>query len=213
MKILPVTDPDFAAFGQIIEGYDFAPLIDMLEKTTQKPADNVIYTPGDAQLESLGVSDELRANYYGGMPIQVGYCNGSNNELTSFEYHRDSEVNIAADDVVLILARQQDIIGGKIDSAKAEAFLLPAGKAVELYATTLHYAPCNAPRDGGGGGGGFRVAVVLPKGTNTKKPDIAIKNEEDKMLMACNKWLLTFPGTDEAGFGAYVGLYGERIVL
>lgn len=41
-----------------------------------------------------------------------------------------------------------------------EAFRIPSGTAVELYATTLHYAPCNASD------GGFLVAVVLPKGTN-----------------------------------------------
>ena len=208
MKIKPITDPSFAVYGKVIEGYDFKPLLDMLIAITPKPEDRVIYTPGDAQLEGLKVSGELRDNFFGGMPIQVGYCNGSNNALTSFEYHRDSEVNIAADDSVLILARQQDIIGGKLDGSKAEAFLLPAGVAVECYATTLHYAPCNAP-----GGDGFRVIVVLPKGTNTKKPQIEIKNEEDKMLLACNKWLITFAGTREAGGGAYVGIEGEVIKL
>jgi len=208
MVIKPITDPAFAVYGKVIEGYDFKPLLDMLVSVSPKPGDKVIYTPGDEQLEALEVSRELRDNFYGGMPIQVGYCNGSNHALTSFEYHRDSEVNIAADDAVLILARQQDIIGGKLDAAKAEAFLLPAGTAAECYATTLHYAPCNAP-----GGDGFRVIVVLPKGTNTAKPDIKIKNEEDRMLLACNKWLLTFPGTREAEFGAYVGIEGEKIVL
>ena len=208
MTIKSITDPAFDVYGKIIEGYDFKPLLDMLVSITPKPDNRVIYTPGDEQLESLEVSNELRDNFYGGMPIQVGYCNGSNNKLTSFEYHRDSEVNVAADDAILILARQQDIVGGKIDASKAEAFLLPAGSAVECYATTLHYAPCNAP-----GGDGFRVIVVLPKGTNTAKPDIKIKNEEDKMLLACNKWLLTFEGTREASFGAYVGITGEVIEL
>ena len=208
MNIKPITDPAYAVYGKIIEGYDFKPLIDMMVAITEKPDDSVIYIPGDEKLENLEVSRELQANFFGGMPIQVGYCNGNNRSLTSFEYHRDSEINVAADDAVLILARQQDIIAGKLDSAKAEAFLLPAGMAVELYATTLHYAPCNAP-----GGNGFRVAVVLAKGTNTAKPEIIIKNEEDKMLLACNKWLLTFVGTHEAGSGAYVGITGEVITL
>ena len=207
MEIKKIKDPAFAAYGKIIEGYDFKPLLDMLAEITPKP-EHVIYRPGDEKLEALDVSRELQDNFFGGMPIQVGYCNGHNNALTSFEYHRDSEVNIAADDTILILGRQQDIIGYKLDTAKAEAFLLPAGMAVELYATTLHYAPCNAP-----GADGFRVIVVLPKGTNTAKPDIKIKNEEDKMLLARNKWLITYPGTREAGGGAYVGLLGEKIVL
>jgi hypothetical protein len=205
---MSITDPAFAVYGKVVEGYDFKPLLDLLAKITPKPADRVIYKPGNEELEALPVSAELQSNFYGGMPIQVGYCNGSNNALTSFEYHRDSEVNIAADDTILILARQQDIVGGKIDSSKAEAFLLPAGAAAELYATTLHYAPCNAP-----GCDGFRVIVVLPKGTNTAKPEITAKNEEDKMLLACNKWLLTFEGTHEAGNGAFVGITGEKIVL
>lgn len=209
MNIKPITDPSFSAFGNVVEGYDFAPLIDMLIVNTPKPADSVIYVPGDAALEELAAGKELASNCYGGMPIQVGYCNGANNKLNCLEYHRDSEINIAADDVVLLIARQQDIVSGKIDTSKVEAFLLPAGMAAELYATTLHYAPCNAP----GGSGGFRVAIVLPKGTNTAKPDIAIKNEEDKRLFACNKWLLSLPGTSEAANGAYVGLTGENIVL
>ncbi|MCL2059250.1 MAG: DUF4867 family protein [Oscillospiraceae bacterium] len=208
MKILSITDPAFAAYGKIVDGYDWKPLLDLLVEITPKPEDRVMYRPGDEQLEALDVSRELGTNFYGGMPIQVGYCNGSNNALTSFEYHRDSEVNITADDTVLILARQQDIIDNKLDTTKAEAFLLPAGVAVELYATTLHYAPCNAP-----GCDGFRVIVVLPKGTNTKKPEITAKNVEDKMLLACNKWLITYPGTREASNGAYVGLTGEKIVL
>ena len=208
MIIKKITDPEFAVYGKVIEGYDFMALLDKLVEISPMPEDRVIYKPGDEQLECLAVSAELRDNFYGGMPIQVGYCNGCNDSLTSFEYHRDSEVNIAADDSVLILARQQDIAGGVLDASRAEAFLLPAGAAIECYATTLHYAPCNAP-----GNAGFRVIVVLPKGTNTAKPAITVKNEEDKMLLACNKWLLTFPGTREAAGGAYVGLAGDIIKL
>lgn len=207
MLIKPISDPAFTAYGQIINGYDFKPLIDMLTANTPKP-DRVIYAPGDEGLEGLPVSAELRDNYYGGMPIQVGYCNGHNRVTSSFEYHRDSEVNITESDVVLVVAKQQDIIGSELDTSKAEAFLLPAGMAVEFYATTLHYAPCDSD-----GADGFRVAVVLPKGTNTKKPTIAIKNDEDKMLFACNKWLLTLPDTFEARAGAHVGLKGDAIIV
>jgi hypothetical protein len=206
MKIMKITDAAFKVYGNIVTGYDFKPLIDLVPEIPPKPADRVIYTPGDEKLEALKVSGELQSNFYGGLPIQVGYCNGSNHMLNSLEYHRDSEINIAADDIVLLLARQQDIADGKLDTSKVEAFLQPAGSAVELYATTLHYAPCNAP-----GGDGFRVVVVLPKGTNTRKPDIEIKNDEDKMLTARNKWLITLPGTREADGGAYVGLTGDNI--
>ena len=77
---------------------------------------------------------------------------------------------------------------------------MPAGCAVEIYATTLHYAPC------GVNGGGFRVIVVLPKGTNYAKPE----NAKDEMLWGSNKWLLAHPESAEAGEGAVVGLVGKN---
>ena len=56
---------------------------------------------------------------------------------------------MAANDLILLLGQQQDIgEGDTYDTSKAEAFLLPAGVGVELYATSLHYAPCNASARG-----------------------------------------------------------------
>ena len=46
---------------------------------------------------------------------------------------------------------------GRLDTAKVQAFHCPAGVLVEVYATTLHYAPCSAKK-----GAGFRVLIVLP---------------------------------------------------
>ena len=85
---------------------------------------------------------------------------------------------------------------------------MPAGVAVELYATTLHYAPCDAAKQAG-----FRVAVVLPKGTNTEAPQLKPIQKEDKMLRAKNKWLIAHPDASEAQDGAYIGLLGENIDL
>ena len=206
MKIQSVFDKEFATYGKVVEGYDFSSLLSTLEANSEKPSDSVIYVPSVDILESEPVFAELSSNCYGGMPIQVGYCNGTNTKLNCFEYHRDSEVDIAADDVVLFVARQQDIINGQIDSSNTEAFLCPKGTAVELYATTLHYAPCSAKK-----GEGFRVIIVLPKGTNEAKPDITIKNEENKMIWALNKWLVAHKDTSEAKDGAHVGITGDNV--
>lgn len=206
MKIQSVFDKSFAAYGKVVEGYDFCELLSTLEANSEKPADHVIYVPSVDVLEALPVYETLKNNCYGGMPIQIGYCNGTNTMLNCFEYHRDSEINIAADDAVLLVARQQDIVDGQIDSSKTEAFLCPKGTAVEVYATTLHYAPCSAKK-----GEGFRVIIVLPKGTNEAKPDITPKNEEDKWLLAANKWLLAHKDTNEAKEGAHIGITGENI--
>lgn len=206
MKIQSVFDKAFAAYGKVLEGYDFSVLLHTLEENSEKPADSVIYVPSVDVLEATDVYADLRDNCYGGMPIEIGYCNGTNTKLNCFEYHRDSEIDVAADDAILLVAHQQDIIDGQIDSSKTEAFLCPKGTGVELYATTLHYAPCSAKK-----GEGFRVIIVLPKGTNEEKPSFIPKNEEDKWLQARNKWLIAHKDTTEAQNGAHVGITGENI--
>ena len=107
--------------------------------------------------------------------------------------------------VCLNRGEEQDIENGKYDTSKVEAFLVPAGTVIEVYATTLHYAPCNA------NDGGFKCVVALPKGTNTDIEKRAPKTEEDKMLFARNKWLLMHPEAAEEG--QYVGLVGENICV
>ena len=165
----------------------------------------VTYVPGDASLEACASAEDIAYSLYGGMPIQIGYCNGNNHKLNGLEYHRDSEINIAVTDLILLIGAEQDIVGGKYDTAKVEAFLVPQGTVIEVYATTLHYAPCNANE------GGFKCVVVLPKGTNTAIEKRAAKTPEDEMLFARNKWLLVHP--EAAAPGQYVGLVGENITL
>lgn len=115
---------------------------------TPLPEDSTVYVPSDKNLEALAIAEEFRCRAYGGLPIQIGYCNGNNHKLNALEYHRCSEVNVAATDMILLLGRQQDIAGDyTYDTSKVEAFLVPAGTAIEVYATSLHYAPCNGERE------------------------------------------------------------------
>ena len=158
-----------------------------------------------AALEDCAIFGRLHNHAFGGMPIQLGMCWGHNTKLNCLEYHRDSEINIGASDFILLLAKQEEITDGMLDTAKIQAFRAPAGAVVEVYATSLHYAPCQTEDTG------FRAAVVLPKGTNEAKPVFSPVNEEDGWLTAKNKWLLAHPESSEAGQGAYVGLTGENI--
>ena len=169
------------------------------------PESGTAYEPSIDALEACGIFDEMRDRAYGGMPIQIGMCWGYNTKLNCLEYHRDSEVNVGETDFVLLLAKEDEIEDGMLDTAKVKAFRVPAGVAVEVYATTLHYAPCQTAETG------FRVAVVLPKGTNTEKPAFEPKNEEDTWMTARNKWQLAHPDSSEAASGAYIGLTGENI--
>ena len=204
MKIYQVTDKEFRKYGRVIKGIDFSELV---EKMQDAPLpEGVVYEPSVAELEVLSVFDELKVKTYGELPIQVGYCNGHNNKLNALEYHRSSEINVAATDLVLLIGLEQDITEDlTYDTSLVEAFLVPKGTAVEMYATTLHYAPCSVKEEG------FRCVVVLPKDTNLPL-DYPHKEGEDALLAAKNKWLI---GHVEGGLpeGSHIGLIGENITI
>lgn len=207
MKIQNVADESFRKYGKVIKNVDCTQLIDEMGKTPA-PDGEVIYVPSVPELEALPVYAEFRDRVYGGMPIQVGYCNGDNNKLNALEYHRDSEINVACTDLILLIGSEQDMDPEtyEYDTAKVEAFLVPAGTVIEVYGTTLHYAPCNA-------GGKFRCVVVLPKGTNEALKVVPEKDEEDALLFAVNKWLIAHPESGLEKDGAFMGLKGENITL
>lgn len=206
MKIQKITDTSFRTYGRVIEGYDFSGLLKEMEHTA-RPMDKVIYVPSDESLESGNAALYLQNVIYGQLPVQVGYCNGNNRKLNALEYHRSSEVDIAADDLILLLGRQQDIEADfTYDTNLVEAFYVPAGTAVELYATTLHYAPCSADT-----ANGFRCVVVLPRDTNLDLLTAPETEGEGKLLTARNKWLIAHE--DAAIEGAFNGLKGRNIDL
>ena len=204
MKIQKVTDPAVRKYGQVLEGYDFTGLIKEM-KHTPVPED-VIYVPSVEELEALDIMKDLQNKGYGGLPVQIGYCNGHNKKLNAVEYHRNSEINVAVTDLVLLIGHQQDIEPDHTyDTSKIEAFLVPAGTGIEVYATTLHYAPCHVNE------GGFQCVVVLPKGTNTDLTFQTEKTGEDSLMTAKNKWLIAHEDAKIAG--AFNGLKGENITI
>ena len=204
MKIQKVTDPAFRKYGQVLEGYDFTGLIKEM-KHTPVPED-VIYVPSVEELEALDIMKDLQNKGYGGLPVQIGYCNGHNKKLNAVEYHRNSEINVAVTDLVLLIGHQQDIEPDHTyDTSKIEAFLVPAGTGIEVYATTLHYAPCHVNE------GGFQCVVVLPKGTNTDLTFQTEKMGEDSLMTAKNKWLIAHEDAKIAG--AFNGLKSENITI
>ena len=76
---------------------------------------------------------------------------------------------------------------------------------MELYATTLHYAPCSAKESG------FRCVIVLPKDTNLELDFTSAAEGEDKLITAKNRWLIAHE--DAKINGAFCGLKGENITL
>ena len=197
-----VTEDAFGKYGRIINGYEISQLLERMEDTPFP--DDVIYKPSDNLLEELPIFKVISESIFGGMPIQIGYCNGHNRLLNGLEYHRTSEINIAVTDMVLLLGSLQDVSEDfTYNTSFVEAFFVPKGTMIECYATTLHYAPC------GNAGNGFKSVVVLPKGTNLEINSFNKCVKEDELLVAKNMWLIAHKDANIAG--AFVGLIGENI--
>lgn len=204
MNILSVNSPEFQAYGKIVDNVDFEPLLEELKKTPV--TEKVVYEPSVEALENTKTYEQLRDITYGEMPIQIGFCNGHNDILNALEYHKDSEINVMATDAILLLGLRSELEADfTYHTDKVKAFKVPAGTAVEVFATSLHYAPCGVD------GNGFQVAIVLPKGTNypfkEKRED---RIGEDRLMTAVNKWLIGHPegGLDE---GSFLGLKGQNL--
>ena len=204
MQIQNINEKSFKKYGKILTGYHVDGILTEMEHTPLTR--EVVYVPSVEEMEALPDAEEMKNRGFGGLPIQIGYCNGDNRKLNGLEYHRSSEINIAVNNLVLLLGREQDIeADGTYDTSRVEAFFIPAGTVIEVYATTLHYAPCGVD------GKGFQVAVVLPKGTNypltSKHARVHnnIADSEDALLAATNKWLI---GHEEGGLDdtAFIGL-------
>lgn len=210
MQILSVFDDEFRKYGRVVENVDFTELVEAMKKTPCP--EGVVYEPSIPELEALPVAKALSETTYGEMPVQLGYCNGHNSLLNALEYHRDSEINVAATDAILMLGLLADVEKDfTYDTSKVKAFKVPAGTAVEVFATTLHYAPCGVD------GNGFQVTIVLPKGTNydLKTKHTALNADgtapnEDALITAVNKWLI---GHEEGGLaeGSFLGLKGKNL--
>lgn len=206
IRINDVCDASFSTYGRIIDEYDFSYLITCADKNTTIPEDGNTYIASVNELEKTEIYIKLQNEFYGEMPIQIGYCNGRNSTLNGLEYHMGSEINVAVTDMVLILGRLQDVEDKHYDVTKAEAFFVKKGTAIQLYETTLHFAPCKIT------GQGFKCIVVLLKGTNTPLEHSVPGN--GKLLFATNKWLLAHPQRKPLmERGAWPGITGDNIEI
>lgn len=174
-----VNDAEFASFGRVIKNLDASEITEAANKL-QRPESGSAYMASVSEFEALDIAKQIEDEYFGALPAQLGYCHGHSNFLNATEWHACSEINIAITPLVLILGHVWDIKDGKIDSSKFTAFYLPAGTVVEVYATTLHFCPCEVQEEG------FGCVVGLTAGTNT---DLE-KEVQNKMLFRKNKWII-----------------------
>ena len=210
MKVKQVTDTSFRKYGKILTGIDFSEIYNVLEEMDYP--EDVEYAASFGPLEEPEFRQKLSNTLYGELSVEIGYCSGHNKMLNALEYHRSSEANVGVTDIILLLGHQSDITEDfTYDTAQLEAFFVPAGTAVELYATTLHYVPIGTKENDYA----FKMGVVLPFGTNFPL-GVTLGAEaekeklpEEKLLFAKNKWLIAHEEGGEEG--AFIGLTGKNI--
>lgn len=201
-----VKDFAFRTYGRIVEGYDFSELIAWMETESKIPEQGNVYVASVPELEASEACSRICSGLYGGMPIEIGYCNGRNTTYNGFEYHKGSEINIAVTDFMLVLGHTWDIENNTYPGSRAEVFFVEKGTAIEMYQTTLHLSPCRVCDEG------FKDIVILPKGTNTplKQPK-EHPHREEILLLQTNKWVLAHPEREPLiRQGAHPGMQGEN---
>ncbi len=200
LKIYSVKDAEFADYGVIIEGMDTEAIAEAA-KDIPMPAEGSVYHASEPAFEALPIAGEIQEKIFGTLPAQLGYCYGYSDTLNATEWHACSELNIALTPLVLILGKRSDIKNGKLDSADMKAFYLPAGTVVEVYATTLHFCPCQTEADG------FKCVVGLSLGTNTDLDSPV----SDALLFRKNKWIMAHVDNGAlVARGVVGGIVGEN---
>lgn len=198
-----VQDPEFRPFGRVVD-FPADQLMAACEKAAQMPESGSKYLPDMPELEAQNF-EQVKHVLRGEGSCQIGCCWGYSSKLNCLEYHRASEHNIAVSDLVLLLARQQDMEGFELDTRKVTAFFVPKGTVIEVYATTLHFCPCQVSDDG------FRCIVVLPRGTNQPLQGPRPSQGDGRLLWAQDKWLIAHEeNKDVVSRGAYPGLHGTN---
>ena len=100
MDIKNVTEKAFYPYGKVLHGYDITQLLKVMGHMPL-PKNEVIYEASVEELEELDVANDFTKRAFGGLPIEIGYCNGQNKKLNALEYHRCSEVNVVVTDAIL----------------------------------------------------------------------------------------------------------------
>ena len=203
LQLYSIHDPEFAEYGRVITGLPAAELIAAAQEIPA-PADGSKYEATVPALEATPFAQPMQAQLFGELPAQVGYCWGHNTTMNAMEWHTSSEINVAVTPLVLILGRRADLKANRVDASTFRALYLEAGDIVEVYATSLHFCPCEVSS------AGFGCIVGLPQGTNVPLD----APSADPLLFRKNKWLIAHD--ENAGLiarGAVAGISGPNYVV
>lgn len=184
VKMMHVEDKSFRKFGRLIDDMPVVPWEEVWQDI-KLPSEGTVYEASVPEWEKSQWKKEFEERYFGSLEIQAGYCAGDNQLLNGLEYHKSSEIVVAATPLVLLVCSLQDQnLEEGVHSRNIQGVYIPENTAVELYSTTLHLAPCRVTEEP------FKSLILLPKGTNEELPEEA---ERSRFLFKKNKWLIAHP--------------------
>ncbi len=199
LSIYSVHDEEFKKYGRVYD-IDTSEIVEVCKKI-QLPETGSSYQLSVEELENLESSEMLKELGFGGCEAQIGLCMGYNTEMNALEFHKSSEINIAATPLLVLLGLEYEMEGNRYDSSKIKAFYVESGTIIELFGTTMHFCPCQVSDEG------FSNVVVLPKDTNA----LLDKPSKDELLFKKNKWLVCHEKNDNLiKIGVFPGIYGEN---
>lgn len=202
-EIKNISESNFEKYGKILDSKLFIESIQYL-KTLNVPEFGNKYIAHDKEFLGNLSNTKMYDDIFGYSQLQFGYVNGNNEYLNALEYHKSSEINVAATDFVLFIGDYKDIQNNQYDSSKLEVFYVPENTVIEMNPGVLHFSPCKVTDKG------FKCGVILPYGTNqefvSSKYDLPSENH---LLFKTNKWLLAhFENENLIAKNAYPGLLG-----
>ena len=199
LRFYDVFDEAFSEYGRVLS-LDPSELVEAAGKI-ENPESGSAYLPSVDSFEATRVAGEICESVFGTLDTELGYCWGHSETLGGTEWHASSELNVAVTPLVLILGRRCDLSDGRLDSATMKAFYVPKGTVLEVYATTLHFCPCQVSDEG------FGMVVGLPRGTNTPLEG----SVGDRLLFRRNKWIISHEeNASLLARGVVPGVYGEN---
>ena len=126
IQIYTIHDPEFMPYGTPITDVDTSAIVKVGEELLLSGGAG--YKASLPQFESLEIHEIIRDRFFGQMPTQTGFVWGKNNKMNALEWHKNSEVNVAIDDIVLLLGQLDELEDGTYHSDKVKAFYLEKGE-------------------------------------------------------------------------------------
>ena len=199
IQIFSVQDPEFRRYGRILR--ENTDVFLRAGEQIPMPEAGAAYRASLPELEALPETADFQRRHWGGSPAQMGLCWGYNRKMNALEWHTCNEMNVALTDLVLLLAKREQVTEDlRLDAGAVRGFYVQRGQAVEIYADTLHFTPCQVRP------AGFACLVSLAKGTN-----LPLTGERTGALWCVNKWLLASEkNTTLVDRGAVPGILGEN---